>query len=114
VTSADRRRLQHISEQIEKIEKYTLEGRAAFEADQRSQDAVFHCLTVIGEAAGALTEETYQQIPSLPSRLPRAQRNIIVHEYWRIDLGLIWGTVARDLPDLKVEIERLLSVPDGR
>jgi uncharacterized protein with HEPN domain len=109
VRGPDRRRLEHIAAQIEKIERYTSQGRAVFDADERTQDAVLRCLTVIGEAAAALSEETYVRLSSLPPKLPKGQRNIIVHEYWRIDLDLVWGTVAADLPPLRAEIERLLA-----
>ena len=109
MTPADRRRLLHIMAHIERIERYTAEGRAAFEAEPRTQDAVLHCLTVVGEAAGALNDDTYRHLTSLPPKLPKGQRNIIVHEYWRVDLGLVWGTVTRDLPPLRLEIEQLLA-----
>lgn len=110
--NADRRRLEHILDQLERIGGYTAEGRTAFDRDQRTQDAVLHCLTVIGEAAGALTEGVYQELTSLPPKLPRGQRNIIVHEYWRIDLDIVWATVTHDLPQLKTEVVRMLAIPD--
>ena len=98
--------------QIERIERYTSTGRAAFERDQRTEDAVLHCLTVIGEAAGALTQSAYEELPSLPPRLPRGQRNIIVHEYWRVDLNIVWATLTQDLPRLRTDLDRLLATPD--
>jgi uncharacterized protein with HEPN domain len=66
-------------------------------------------LTVIGEALGALSDATYERLPSLPPHLPRGHRNILVHEYWRIDLRIIWDTVERDLPPLVRDIESLLD-----
>lgn len=109
---ADRRRLEHILDQLQRIERYTAEGRTAFDRDQRTQDAVLHCLTVIGEAAGALTQAVYEGLSSLPPKLPRGQRNIIVHEYWRIDPDIVWATVTHDLAQLETEVARLLSIPD--
>lgn len=109
MTPADRRRLEHIFEQIDKIERYTLPGRVAFDTDEKTQDAVLHCLTVIGETAGALSEGTYRRLLSLPPKSPRGQRNIIVHEYWRIDRDIIWETLTRDLPKLRNDVSQLLG-----
>ena len=109
MNSPDRRRLLHIVEQIDKITRYTADGREAFHQDEKTQDAVIRCLSVIGEAAGALTEPTYRSIPSLPPRLPKSQRNLLVHEYWRVDLDIVWATIERDLPALRSGIESILG-----
>ncbi|MGF1668252.1 MAG: DUF86 domain-containing protein [Acidimicrobiia bacterium] len=107
MTPADRRRLLHILDHIERIRRYTSEGRTAY--DDKTQDAVIHCLTVIGEAAGALSQATYDRIAALPPKAVRAQRNILVHEYWRIDHDIVWATVQHDLPKLTHEIRELLA-----
>lgn len=109
MTPNDERRLHHILEQIARIKSYTTDGRSAFDKEPMAQDAVLHCLTVIGEAAGALADHAYRQVPALPPRGARGQRNIIVHEYWRIDPDIIWATISNDLPLVKVQIEALLK-----
>jgi uncharacterized protein with HEPN domain len=109
VTGSDERRLRHILDQIKRIEEYVKDGRTAFETDPKTQDAVLHCLTVIGEAAGALSEESYRHLPALPQRGARGQRNIIVHEYWRIDPDIIWATIGNDLPLVAAEVTALLG-----
>ena len=105
---SDRRRLLHVTDAVDRIHHYCDAGRSTLD-DDKTRDAVLRCLTVIGEALGALTDETYQRLPSLPPHLPRGQRNILVHEYWRIDLDIIWGTIVRDLPPLIGDIETLLE-----
>ena len=105
---ADRRRLAHVLDQIDRIDAYCRDGRDAFDRDLRTQDAVLYRLTVIGEALGALTPETYRLLASLPPRLPKGQRNILVHEYWRVDLDIVWATVTTDLPPLRADIGRAL------
>lgn len=109
MTGADRRRLGHILEQIERIERYTADGRAAFDGDDRTQDAVLRCLTVIGGAAGALSDEARARLPSLPPGSPKAQRNILVHQYRRIDADIVWATIERELPRLRLDVERALG-----
>ena len=110
MTPSDRRRLEHMLEQIARIGRYTALGRAAFDGDERTQDAVLRCLTVIGEAAGALSPSAYGLLDSLPPHLPKGTRNRLVHEYWRIDMDVVWATVERELPPLAADIERLLAV----
>ena len=106
---SDRRRLLHVVEHIDRIDGYCAAGREVFDEDSRTQDAVLYCLTVIGEALGAMTPEGYGQLASLPPHLPKGQRNILVHEYWRVDPDIVWATVTRDLPPLRVDIERALG-----
>lgn len=105
----DRRRLEHILDQIDRIRRYTAGGRAAYDRDQMAQDAVARCLTVIAEAAGAVSDQTRAGLASLPPTSVRGQRNILVHEYWRIDHDLVWATIERDLPPLADEIRHSLD-----
>ena len=111
MTASDQRRLRHILDHISRIEEYVKDGRTAFDTDPKTQDAVLHCLTVIGEAAGALSNESYRHLPALPPGT-RGQSNIIVHEYWRIDPDIIWATIINDLPVLAADINDLLGLKD--
>jgi uncharacterized protein with HEPN domain len=110
VNSADRRRLLHVVDYIDRIDAYCAGGRPAFDDDPRTQDAVLYGLTVIGEALGALTPESYQLLGSLPPHLPKDQRNILVHQYWRVDPDIVWATVTQDLSPLRADIERALEI----
>ncbi len=109
MTGADRRRLEHILDQIDRIDRYTSGGRSEFDAGEMIQDAVLRCLSVIGEAAAALGDDMAAELPSLPPHLPRGMRNRLVHEYWRVDPDIVWATITTDLPDLKADIERVLG-----
>jgi uncharacterized protein with HEPN domain len=109
VTEADERRLEHILDQITRIERYTSGGRSEFDANEMIQDAVLRCLSVIGEAAAALTEPTAESLSMLPPHLPRGMRNRLVHEYWRVDRDIVWATVTTDLPALRDDIEGVLA-----
>ncbi len=108
MNSADRRRLLHVVDYIHRIDAYCVGDRASFDDDPRTQDAVLYCLTVIGEALGALTPGSYQLLASLPQHLPKG-RNILVHEYWRVDPDIVWATVSQDLSPLRADIERALD-----
>ncbi|PKQ25274.1 MAG: nucleotidyltransferase [Actinobacteria bacterium HGW-Actinobacteria-4] len=104
----DAARLTHIVGACERIEHYCSTGRSSLD-DHRTYDAVLHCLTVIGEALGALSDDAYARLGSVPANIPKAQRNLIVHEYWRVDPEIIWATVERAIPALRVDATAALG-----
>jgi uncharacterized protein with HEPN domain len=64
---------------------------------------------IIGEAASKVTEGTRQRYPDIPWVGTIDVRNIIAHEYFRINLDIIWRTIAHDLPSLKEQIQEVLG-----
>jgi uncharacterized protein with HEPN domain len=46
--------------------------------------------------------------PELPWAKMRAMRNLVIHEYFFLDLKIVWSTVKDDLPELKKKIDGLL------
>ncbi len=104
----DRERLLDIDEAISKIERYTVRGKAAFTEDELVQTWILFQFQVIGEAAGSLSDEirfTYSQVAW---RDIIDFRNLLVHEYFRIDLELVWRIVENQLPELKTQITAIL------
>jgi uncharacterized protein with HEPN domain len=106
----DAERLRDIAEAIERIEKYAVQGREAFESDELIQTWYVHNIEIIGEAARALSPELRVRHPDVPWAAISAMRNVLVHEYFHIDLEEVWSAVERDLPQLKERVEEILSV----
>jgi uncharacterized protein with HEPN domain len=75
-------------------------GREAFLSDRTMQHAVIRCLTVIGEAANRVSEDTRNALPQIAWGEAVGLRNVLVHEYQRIDLARVWTIVETDLPPL--------------
>lgn len=99
---------------IEKIERYTADmDETAFEADERTVDAVVRNLEIIGEAARGLPDDAITAASDVPWRQIRGMRNILAHEYFGVNRSIIWETVERRLPALKAAVERLLSEDRG-
>jgi uncharacterized protein with HEPN domain len=95
---------------IEKIERYTKDlDLAAFEQDDRTVDAVLRNLEVIGEASVRIPERIKMDNPDMPWRQMRAIRNVVAHEYFGVNLPIIWETVTRRLPELKQALRALLT-----
>ncbi|MGH8628923.1 MAG: HepT-like ribonuclease domain-containing protein [Gammaproteobacteria bacterium] len=104
----DRVRLLDIQEAIERIEKYARQGQEAFEQEELIQTWIVHHLQIIGEAARALSSDLKDQHPEMPWSKMIGMRNILVHDYFGIDVDVVWAVVERDLPDLKLQIETIL------
>jgi uncharacterized protein with HEPN domain len=82
-----------------------------FETDEVTRDAVLYRFVVIGEAVSRISQATQARLTSLPWRLTRGMRNIVIHEYDQVQLDIVYATVRGDLPSLVVEIGRILSEP---
>lgn len=105
----DRQRLEDILEAIERISRHTVRGREAFEAEELVQTWVVHHIEIIGEAARALSEELRDANPGIPWSALVAMRNVLVHQYFGLNLARIWGTVERDLPRLADQVRAILE-----
>ncbi len=105
----DRERLEDILGAIAQIEKYTLEGKSAFDQERLLQDGVVHQIVIIGEAVRAISPELRKQNSNLPWAEIVAMRNLLVHRYYEVNLEIVWLVVEQDLPDIKEKIEPILQ-----
>lgn len=71
-----------------------------FSATKKTIDAVARNLEVIGEAVRQLPDGFKNTHPDIPWSQIGGMRNRIVHEYFRLDMKIIWQIVHEDLPDL--------------
>lgn len=101
--------LRHISEAIAKVEKYTRGGRKKFMEDTMVQDSVIRNLEIIGEAARNLPSDLRKSYPKVPWRSITGMRNVLIHEYFGVDLDIVWKVVAQRLPVLKSHVSAMLA-----
>jgi uncharacterized protein with HEPN domain len=104
--------LAHILECIQKIERFTQEGRSRFFQDAMVQDAVLRNFEVIGEAAKRLDDGYRAAHPQLPWRALAGLRDVLIHQYDSVDLERVWAIVEGDLPGLREAIAALLPPLD--
>ena len=97
----DKVRLNDILEAMGHIEKYAVKGQTAFEADELIQVWFLRHLQIIGEASRSLSSSLKDSHPEIPWAKIIGMRHILVHDYFGIDLPLVWNVVERELPDLK-------------
>jgi len=105
--------LNDIRQAIDRIERYIKNlSFDAFSDDQKSVDAVVRNLEIIGEAANRLPDEFKEKYSEIEWYKVVGLRHRIVHEYFGIDLEIIWQILNRDLPELKQKILEIVSEGD--
>ena len=94
--------LDDIYESIDKIERY-ITGMTAedFMKDEKTSDAVIRNLEIIGEAVNRLPDNFTSQHQNIEWRKIIGLRHRIVHEYFGVDLELVWQIIIHNLPVLK-------------
>lgn len=105
----DRDRLLDILEAVERIEKYAGRDRQAIERDELLQTWFIHHVQIIGEAAAKLSEGFRVAHPDVPWAEIVGMRNVLVHEYFGVDVEEIWNTVQHDIPALKPKLAAILA-----
>lgn len=105
---SDREKLLDILEAIERIERYAVQGRSAFEQNELIQTWFTQNLQVIGEAARVLTSEIRSQHPEIPWTKIIGMRNVLAHNYFEIDFDIVWIVVEQELPSLKQSIANIV------
>jgi uncharacterized protein with HEPN domain len=79
-----------------------------FLKDQRTSHAVAFEFTTMGEAARATPAEVQKRYPHLPWDKMQAIRNVLVHEYFRIDEEILWRASQEEIPPLMAQLEEIL------
>lgn len=102
--------LQHILESIEWVEKDTAGFDAtAFYAQVPIQDAVVRRLEIIGEAVRHLPAHLKEKHAGIPWQEIADMRNKLIHEYYDVDVELIWEVVTTNIPILKKAVGEMLK-----
>ena len=101
--------LRHILECIRRIDEHAAAGRDAFLASHTLQDATLRNLQTLSEATQRLSDAAKANRPEIPWSNIAGFRNVLVHNYLGIDLGLVWTVIERDLPPLKQAVESLTA-----
>ena len=109
--------LQHIVEAIERVQRYTEDAdEVRFIGDEMMQDAVIRNLEVIGEASRNIEREHpgfAAAHPELPLSFAYEMRNVLSHGYFKVDLGIVWKTIERELPVLLQQVKVISKLLDA-
>ncbi len=103
-------RIEDIIDSIYEIYQYT--DRISYDefcSDAKTIKAVSYCLAVIGEAARHIPHEVRTRFPEIPWQVMADMRNVMIHEYFGIDLNIVWETVCYDLSSLLPVLQKVLQ-----
>ncbi len=101
-------RVQDILNAINEIQAYTAGmDFDSFCRDIKTVKAVLYCFATIGEAARHIPSDVKEKYVDIPWREMGDFRNVVIHEYFGVDLDIVWRTVRYELPSLLTLIERL-------
>jgi uncharacterized protein with HEPN domain len=102
--------LWHMLEAAEQITSYRSSvDEQTFVATRMLQDAVVRQLEIIGEAAKNLSSRVRDANPSIRWKDIAGMRDKLIHQYFGVDLRIVWDTALRDVPLLKAELARILG-----
>ncbi len=104
----DRLYLSNIAECIERIESYTSSGKEAFMQTRMIQDAVMRNFEVIGEATKRLSPELREAHPDIQWQQIAGFRDVLIHDYLKVNLNRVWGIIEQNLPSLKLKVSEIL------
>jgi uncharacterized protein with HEPN domain len=103
-------RVEDILISMEKIEKYVADkGFEQIVRDELLIDAVVRNLEIIGEASRHVPEEIRSQWPGIPWHRMAGLRNVVIHQYFDVDLEALWKIVSDNLPETKLKIKEMLA-----
>lgn len=102
--------LLHIKDSIEILEEYVAGKNAGqFRVSLSLQDSAIRRLEIIGEAVKNLPAAFKKKYPRIPWRQVADMRNFLIHEYFGVDLKLVWRTIKVDLPKFKKQVAAVLK-----
>jgi len=100
--------IEHIWESINKIERYITDvDKEKFVSSSAIQDMIFRRLEIIGEAVKNLSEDFIIYNSEIEWKKISGLRDILIHNYFGIDLDLTWNVIKKDIPDLKNKVSKI-------
>ena len=104
--------IQDIIESIHRITSYTEKiSYDEFLKDYKSQDAVIRNLEILGEAGKLLSVKIKEKYPHIPWKDITGTRDKLIHDYFGVNINLVWDTVEKEIPRLSQSVDRLLKPP---
>lgn len=100
----------HILESVRAIERHVRgHSNAGFSKNVMLQDAVIRRIEIIGEAVKNLPSDFKKKYPKVEWREIAGMRDKLIHEYFGVNLNVVWRTIKKDIPGLKKQISELLE-----
>jgi len=97
-----------ILESIKNIEEFTKNlNKEKFSKDNLRQSAVIRQLEIIGEATKNVPISFREKYSNIPWKDMAGLRDILSHAYFGVDISRVWNVITKDLPNIKIKIEKI-------
>ena len=80
-----------------------------FIKDKKTIYSVVRAIEIIGEATKNVPEQIRKKYPDVPWKKMAGMRDKLVHEYFGVDLEILWETAKEDVPQLKIPVSKVLE-----
>jgi len=105
----DRPYLADILQALRRVEEIGQRGREAFLRDWVLQDAAVRNFEIVGEAVKRVSPELQAKHPEIPWADLAGFRDVLIHQYFRVDLEIVWALIDRRVAGLRAEVARLIA-----
>ncbi len=106
---SDRIYINHILECIDNINSY-VQDEKEFLSSRLIQDAVIRNLEIVGEATKKISKELREREKLVPWSEMAGLRDVLIHNYFGVDLSIVWKVVEIELPRIKPQLQRIKAM----
>jgi uncharacterized protein with HEPN domain len=102
--------VRHMLDAMDRLESYVKDlSLDELSTDWMRQDAIVRQLEILGEAAGRISRENCDRIPEIPWALVTGMRHRLIHNYFEVNLEMVFDTVVTKVPELRQPLLKLLA-----
>ena len=80
-----------------------------FSKDIKTQDAIIRNIEIIGEAVKNISDDFRNLYPCIPWKNIAGMRDKLIHQYFGVNIDIVWNVVKTDLPEIIKQIEVILK-----